>query len=215
MDNPISKIQITFKDSIYLSRLYIEINICIKTLNDINNAHDFISEKQDDYKLFCKEIEYHDKKTPFNDYGQLKELRTMLFCRAWDSFVLYLKILIFASEMDKKTLSKSKISKIEQYNLTKIKRQLDELKICPKNQPQWDEIQNIKKFRDRTTHTSVIATHIEAIKFQSTEPLKKRQNISEETIFKSCKYLIEFSKLIDQEFLKNYSGHFFDIFDTK
>ncbi|MCB1562271.1 MAG: hypothetical protein KDJ75_01730 [Alphaproteobacteria bacterium] len=196
------QIQIRFTDSSYLSRLYIDINSCLRHINEIHLAQDFSQAFQDDFLAFKTESKREN--TLFGDKDDLQEIYKILFCQIWNSFVLYLKCLIFAAKIEKEPLSKNKFRKLQELEFDKIKEALETLRICPQKQPQWKELQIIKKQRDVITHSHETEGFMKALYFQDIQFTKKYKKISSQNLFEVSEYIINFSKKIDKEFLKNY-----------
>lgn len=181
-----------------------EIKAIINLLNDIHISQDFCRKYEKEYKRFAEKEWGDDARIPFSENDELKELHNTLICKLWDSFLLYLKNLILAAEAEKETFSKNLVKDIDGNSLKKLKIKLHDLRICPQTQPQWDELDQLKDVRNTLTHNHALGYYIKAFKFNEKEYIENMKKITPQYIDDASKYIINFARKIDEEFLKNY-----------
>lgn len=192
------------KDSFYLSRLYLDINSCIKHINHVYSSRDFLKDHKEKYLEFIDKDALKENGIPFSLKHDLDEMHKMIFCKIWDSFILYLKLLIIAAEIENKSLTKNKEKEISQYKFNQIQKALNDLKIVPKNQSQWNSLKKIKIYRDKITHQHELENSIKMLHFQSKDFMGDNVKIKLWYISETAKFILGFCKKIDEEFLKNY-----------
>ena len=196
------KLEIIFKQSLYYSRFSYELNTFLGTLQNIENSHDFIYQHQKEYSKFALKSGYRD--IPFSDREAIDLLNETMLSRIWDDFVLYLKQLILAAEMFRENLSQAHINRLDKLKFPEVKDKLNELKICPITQPQWQDCQKIKSIRDEATHSHKMKNMLISLHKQTAVNQQKHSRVSVETLFQIAHDLHKFGKKIDDEFLKKY-----------
>ena len=190
------KLQIQTNQSIYFSRLIIDINMWLELTEDIRIMKAYISENNTDFKLYIKKAEKL-KKLHFLDSEENElEYNSLILSRIWDSFILYLNNLRIGSGKVENDIG-------ERIEYAAIKKELNDLEICPLHQPEWDELKKIGEFRNRYAHRHKIRYIMKALETRKAKDIQFKKptlkNINE-----AAQSIRNFARAIDKEFLKNY-----------